>query len=35
MHTGTLDKLQTALEQGCVIFIAADANGGVGVRLKS
>ncbi len=34
MHTGTLDKLQTVLEQGGVIFIASDAGGGAGVRLK-
>jgi len=35
MLIATLDKLQTTLELGGVIFIAPDAGGGVGVRLKS
>ena len=30
----TLIKLEKALEKGGVIFIARDANGGPGVRLK-
>jgi transcriptional regulator with XRE-family HTH domain len=30
-----LDKLQTAMEAGGVIFISTDANGGPGVRLRS
>lgn len=34
MQTGTLDRLQLALEADGVIFINADANGGPGVRLK-
>lgn len=35
MQTGTLDKLQMALEAEGVIFISADASGGPGVRLKA
>ena len=35
MQTGTLDRLQTTLEEGGVIFISTDANGGPGVRLRS
>lgn len=34
MHTRTLEKLQATLEDGGIIFIPADANGGPGVRLK-
>jgi DNA-binding XRE family transcriptional regulator len=30
-----LDKVQTCLEDGGVIFISADAGGGPGVRLRS
>ena len=32
MHTGTLDRLQRALEASGVVFIAEDAFGGPGVR---
>ena len=35
MQTGTLDRLQAALEQDGVVFISADASGGPGVRLRS
>lgn len=35
MHSKTLDKVQRVLEDGGVIFIAADAQGGPGVRLKA
>jgi transcriptional regulator with XRE-family HTH domain len=35
MLIATLDRLQTTLEQGGVIFIAPDAGGGAGVRLRS
>ncbi|MCY1646641.1 helix-turn-helix transcriptional regulator [Caulobacter sp. SL161] len=35
MQTGTLDRLQRALEEAGVIFLSADANGGPGVRLRS
>ena len=35
MQTGTLDRIQAALESEGVIFISADANGGPGVRLRS
>jgi len=35
MQTGTLERVQRTLEDGGVEFIAADANGGPGVRLKS
>jgi transcriptional regulator with XRE-family HTH domain len=34
MHTGTLERVQKVLEDGGIIFIAADAAGGPGVRLK-
>ena len=34
MQTGTLARVQKALEKRGVVFIAADASGGVGVRLK-
>lgn len=34
MQARTLDKIQRVLERGGVVFIDADANGGVGVRLK-
>jgi len=34
MQTGTLDRLQAALEAGGVIFLSADASGGPGVRLS-
>lgn len=35
MHSKTLDKVQRVLEDGGVIFIPADAQGGPGVRLKA
>ncbi len=35
MHSRTLDKVQQVLEEGGVVFIAADASGGPGVRLRS
>ena len=35
MQTRTLDRVQQVLEEGGVIFISADANGGPGVRLRS
>lgn len=35
MHSRTLDRVQRVLEDGGVIFIGADANGGPGVRLRS
>ncbi|WP_087120951.1 helix-turn-helix transcriptional regulator [Brevundimonas sp. SH203] len=35
MQTGTLERLQSVLEDGGAIFIAADAAGGAGVRLKT
>lgn len=35
MQTGTLERLQTALEAAGAIFLAADASGGPGVRLKT
>lgn len=35
MQTGTLDKLQMALEAEGVIFISTDVSGGPGVRLKA
>jgi transcriptional regulator with XRE-family HTH domain len=35
MHSRTLDRVQQVLEAGGIIFIAADANGGPGVRLKA
>ena len=34
MQTRTLARVQQMLEDAGVIFIAADANGGPGVRLK-
>lgn len=34
MQTGTLERLQTALEAAGAIFLSADASGGPGVRLK-
>jgi transcriptional regulator with XRE-family HTH domain len=33
MQTGTLDRLQAALEADGVIFLSANADGGPGVRL--
>jgi predicted transcriptional regulator len=35
MQTGTLERLQTALEAAGAIFMSADASGGPGVRLKA
>ena len=35
MQTGTLERLQTALEAAGAIFMPADASGGPGVRLKA
>ena len=35
MQTGTLDRIQAALEGEGVVFIPADAQGGAGVRLKA
>ncbi len=35
MQTGTLERLQSVLEDGGAVFIAADAAGGAGVRLKT
>ncbi|MFC5371000.1 helix-turn-helix domain-containing protein [Brevundimonas faecalis] len=35
MQTGTLERLQTALEAAGAIFTSADASGGPGVRLKA
>jgi transcriptional regulator with XRE-family HTH domain len=35
MQTRTLERLQTVLEEGGIIFIPADAGGGPGVRLKA
>jgi len=35
MQTRTLERLQTVLEDGGIIFIPADAQGGPGVRLKA
>lgn len=34
MQARTLDKIQRVLERGGVVFVEADASGGVGVRLK-
>lgn len=34
MQARTLDKIQRVLERGGVVFVDADAVGGVGVRLK-
>lgn len=35
MQTGTLDRIQAALENDGIVFLAADATGGAGVRLKA
>ncbi|ATC33032.1 XRE family transcriptional regulator [Caulobacter vibrioides] len=35
MQTGTLDRIQAALENDGIVFLAADATGGPGVRLKA
>lgn len=35
MQTGTLDRIQAALEEDGVLFVSADASGGPGVRLRS
>lgn len=35
MQSRTLDKVQKCLETSGVIFIPADATGGLGVRLKA
>jgi len=35
MHSRTLDRVQQVLEEAGIIFIAADAAGGPGVRLRS
>lgn len=35
MQANTLDRLQVALEEQGVIFVAADAAGGPGVRLSN
>jgi len=34
MLVATLDRLQSVLEQGGVMFIAPDATCGIGIRLK-
>lgn len=34
MHSRTLDRVQTVLEEAGVIFIPADAGGGPGIRLQ-
>lgn len=34
MQTGTLERLQGALESAGVLFLSADGSGGPGVRLK-
>lgn len=34
MQTGTLERLQTALETAGAVFLASDSSGGPGVRLK-
>lgn len=34
MQARTLDKIQRVLERGGIVFIDADTDGGVGVRLK-
>lgn len=35
MRTSTLGRVQKVLEDGGVIFIYADANGGPGIRLRA
>ncbi|HEY2752750.1 helix-turn-helix transcriptional regulator [Phenylobacterium sp.] len=35
MQTGTLERIQKVLEAGGVIFVAADAQGGPGIRMRS
>jgi predicted transcriptional regulator len=35
MQTGTLERLQTALETSGAIFLSSDNSGGPGVRLRS
>ena len=35
MHSRTLDRVQQVLEEAGIIFIAADATGGPGVRLRA
>lgn len=35
MQTGTLERLQTALETAGAVFVPADSTGGPGVRLKA
>ena len=35
MHSRTLDRVKQVLEEAGIIFIAADAIGGPGVRLRS
>ena len=33
MQTRTLERVQSVLEEGGIIFIPADANGGPGLRV--
>jgi transcriptional regulator with XRE-family HTH domain len=35
MQTGTLDRIQAALEADGIVFLPADAQGGAGVRFKA
>lgn len=35
MHTSTLGRVEKVLEDGGIIFISPDANGGPGVRLRA
>ncbi|TXI12326.1 MAG: XRE family transcriptional regulator [Rhizobium sp.] len=35
LRSATIDRIRNALEEGGVSFIAADENGGVGIRLKN
>ena len=35
VHSGTLDRLQTVLEEGGVVFIPADEVAGPGIRLRT
>jgi transcriptional regulator with XRE-family HTH domain len=35
LQSGSLERLQTALEAGGVVFIGADASGGPGIRMKA